>query len=147
MRPLLCYLTQGQAFSLKVVMVSVRPAARPIVAFVIFGCVLLLLLAYEFGFAGFGQRAFNAPSRTAPVTTTGPEDAGPGVVTQSPAVYQSTSCGPHPCRPALSSPASQGQSPAKTTTSGGPEDAGPGVVYQSQQSYSATACGPRPCRP
>ena len=126
-------------------MVSVRPVARPIVAFVIFGCVLVLLLAYELGFAGMGQRVFNPPSRTAPVTTTGPEDAGPGVVSQSPPAYKSTSCGPHPCKPAPSASASGGQTPAKTT-SGGPEDAGPGVVYQGQ-SYSSTACGPRPCKP
>jgi hypothetical protein len=126
-------------------MVTVRPVARPILALVIFGFALLLLLAYEVGFAGVGPRPLNPPSRGAPVTTTGPEDAGPGVVSQSPPAYQSTSCGPHPCKPAPSASANGGQTPAQTT-SGGPEDAGPGVVFQGQ-SYSSTGCGPRPCKP
>ena len=127
-------------------MATFRPVARPIVAFVILGFALLLILAYQLGFAGVGQRVFNSPTRIAPITTTAPEDAGPGVVIQSPASYQSTSCGPHPCKQVPSAPANQSQGPAKTT-SGGPEDAGPGVVYQPQQSYTSTGCGPRPCKP
>jgi hypothetical protein len=126
-------------------MVSVRPVARPIVALVLFGLALLLVLTYEVGSAGVGQRALNPPGRTAPVTTSGPQDAGPGVVYQSPPAYQSTWCGPRPCKPAASASASGGQTSAQTT-SGGPEDAGPGVVYQGQ-SYSSTVCGPRPCKP